>query len=171
VIFAIDSPQFCQAPRGTDGIYPDPVGSLCSEEEGNKPNAAVGDSHSIDELNRVSRRSVGLSISPRLPLFRAEPFNAPLSIVLTPVFSHSCELFLPRAQSRGARPYLSGAYILCFHILTNSFAYHKITSPLFSCNSTLFRKNTQGWGHCFQRAPRFAEYPALQHEEQNETTN
>src|SRR5271163_16471 len=34
--------------------------------------------------------------------------------------------------------------VLCFHTLTNSFAFAKNSTPLFSCNSKLFQKNTGG---------------------------
>ena len=72
MIFALQLPQPCSAPCGTDF-------SLCSGERGNKFNAATGDSYSIDELYRVFHRSAGLSTL--------------LSNVLTPVFSYSCALF------------------------------------------------------------------------------
>lgn len=135
MIFAIDSPQFCQAPRGTDF-------SLCSDEEGNKPNAAVGDSHSIDELNRVSRRSVGLSISPRLSLFRAEPFNAPPSIVLTRVFSHSCELFLAPSTVEGCTSIpLRGVYSLFSYYYELFCAVQNHISFVFMQFHTLSQKH------------------------------
>jgi hypothetical protein len=38
------------------------------------------------------------------------------------------------------------AYLFSFHTLANSFALTKNSTPLFSCNSKLFCKNTRGGG-------------------------
>jgi 23S rRNA pseudouridine1911/1915/1917 synthase len=40
---------------------------------------------------------------------------------------------------------LDSLYLLSFHILTNSFAARNSSTPLFSGDSKLFRKNTRGW--------------------------
>src|SRR5260370_23577525 len=45
-------------------------------------------------------------------------------------------------------------YLLYFLLFAHSFAQTKISTLLFSCNSTLFHKNTRGGGHCFPRALR-----------------
>ena len=42
---------------------------------------------------------------------------------------------------------LFSTYPLSFHAIANSFAPAKIASPLFSCNSKLFCKNTRGVGY------------------------
>jgi hypothetical protein len=50
--------------------------------------------HSCVSGSHLLANTIKLSISSAKPsLFRSEPCNAPRSSVLTPVFSHSCELF------------------------------------------------------------------------------
>jgi hypothetical protein len=70
-----------------------------------------------------------------LPFYKHIPPVSPLFPTLTKsvYFSHSIELRLNLAA-------------LYFHTVTNSFALPKITTPLFSCNSKLFVKNTRGGG-------------------------
>jgi hypothetical protein len=72
VIFAIESQQSRRAPRGTDF-------RLCSGDRSHKFNAAKGDFYTRDERNRAFPQSARLFTPP--------------SNVLTPLFSHCCELF------------------------------------------------------------------------------
>ena len=59
--------------------------------------------HSCVSGSHLFANTIRLSISSAKPsLFRSEPCNAPRSSVLTPVFSHSCELF---CASRKVKPF------------------------------------------------------------------
>ena len=60
------------------------------------PRSCVSGSHLLANAIRLSISSA------KPPLFRSEPCNAPRSSVLTPVFSHSCELF---CASRKVKPF------------------------------------------------------------------
>jgi hypothetical protein len=81
-----------------------------------------------------TRRTVGIVVTPI-------PENGIFCSLCFQSLTHS---FLPRAKPRGARSVLFGSYILCSHILTNSFALVFSTTPLQSYSSALFAKNTGG---------------------------
>ena len=57
--------------------------------------------HSCVSGSHLLANTIRLSISSAKPsLFRSEPCNAPCSSVLTPVFSHSCELFCASQKAK-----------------------------------------------------------------------
>jgi len=66
-----------------------------------KPSQLRPTPHSCVSGSHLLANTIRLSISSAKPsLFRSEPCNAPRSSVLTPAFSHSCELFCASQKAK-----------------------------------------------------------------------